>query len=205
MELLKQIILLSHVTSLEVLDWMGSDHFPVRFNSGKVSCGDDVGESGGFRIMCPFSEFNIKKYKENVELRMSQSSEENKSLSLVLFDSAIKANLILVNRVKQKNSFNHRGWHDLEYFSQRQNILDLNFMVDPVCVYGDVESEHCKMLLSEITLDELELAIDKLKMNKAAGFDGVVNEMIESAPPVFKTVVRLQFNKALSSLRIPSD
>lgn len=57
----------------------------------------------------------------------------------------------------------------------------------------------------EITMDELEFAIRKMKIGKAPGHDNITSEMIKYAGEYGKEKLRLVLNKALESEKVPQD
>jgi hypothetical protein len=61
-----------------------------------------------------------------------------------------------------------------------------------------------KIINNEITEKEVKNAITKLKCKKAAGFDGITNEMIKASPSVINILTSL-FNLILTSRHFPSQ
>ena len=57
-----------------------------------------------------------------------------------------------------------------------------------------------KIINNEITEKEVKNAITKLKCKKAAGFDGITNEMIKASP-----ILTSLFNLILTSRHFPSQ
>lgn len=62
-----------------------------------------------------------------------------------------------------------------------------------------------KVLDREITLEEINFALSRLKNNKAAGPDGIPNECFKNLPPNWTHYLQNMFNVFLSQETIPDD
>ena len=69
----------------------------------------------------------------------------------------------------------------------------------------DIDINDSSMLSKEITEDEINKCIQKLKNNKPVGIDNIINEYIKNAKHMLCPLYVKLFNKVLETGNIPED
>ena len=68
-----------------------------------------------------------------------------------------------------------------------------------------LSEEEANKLMEEISQEEVDRAIRQLKNNKASGMDQLTNEMLKSAGPVARNLIRKLFNNVLVTGKNPEE
>ena len=105
-------------------------------------------------------------------------------------------------RVKSKNR--KRGLPGHLFYDHFKNLAHRESRVDEsgreevdLGNVNFVNDTHCESLDTEISMEELERSISKLKGGKAAGPDDILNEFIVNAPSTVKSLILSIFNSVL--------
>ena len=88
---------------------------------------------------------------------------------------------------------------NFEYELERKAIQYLTYPN----IHSNYNSLDCDLLNRNIELEEISKAIDKLKVSKAPGKDGVISEFLKFCKPTFSTDLTLLFNYIIEQRQFP--